>query len=185
LFVENEMRMNKNNTMSLSALKELLSQSKSKEAIVFIAHACGNNGSPLLKLSLHENTNIAAKASWAFRRWAEDHTNEAMKMAGKMIEVLEFSDLDPVLRNILGTVYDNGFPDKFETVFTDICLRLIQQRHRAVAVHCNALGILTVLSKKHPELKYEVEMVLERSQIEATAAFNAQLKKFKKIHVPQ
>jgi hypothetical protein len=178
------MRNNSKNKITISNLEELLSQAKSKQAIISIAHTCGDNGNPLLKLSLHGDANIAAKASWVFRTWAEMHPKEAKNSTEKVISVLQCSNLDPVLRNILGAVYDNGFPKKFEAIFIDICLGLILERNRAVAVHCNALGILIDLSKKHPALRIEVELALERSQIENTAAFSAQLKKLRKIAKP-
>ncbi len=161
---------------------------KSKAMILQIANSFAEHGNQLLELCLNQDKNIAAKASWVYRTWAVRNEKKGRSFSGKMMTILQISSDEPVIRNLLGSFLDVGCAEKYKTELLDYCLKTLQQEKRAVAVHANALGILSQISTDYPELKNEIIETLSSLPLKPNLAVQYRLKRnfpllqFKKRH---
>lgn len=146
-------------------LIERLNLINSKAAITKLAHDfddSGNDFKQLLKLINEREIECIDKASWVARDYANIQPEVVVKSYKKVIDIITSNFPDPVKRNLTGLLVDVGIPEKYESVVLDMSINLLLDYKIALAVHANALKLLNILAKKHPELKQEINLITER-----------------------
>ena len=161
-----------------SRLKIIFSGIMLKKDVMKVVKVVGKNGLLLLKLAADPNKEIASRASWTYRAWAGKNKAESKKLSAKTLGIIDASSFDPVIRNLLGTFVDHGYPMLLEGKMADLCLRLFAEQERAVAVHANALGLLAGIAVKHPDIKQEVRLLAENHLKADKNAFKVRLRDF-------
>jgi hypothetical protein len=86
-----------------------------------------------------------------------------------------------VRRNIL-RAFDQlkKLPEIHHGVIMDACFRYIENPNEAIASQAFALGILARLAKIYPEIKPELDMIIESRLPNAAPAFKSRAKKILK-----
>lgn len=131
----------------------------------------GNDFKELLYLIKNKQIECIDKASWVARDFANIQTEIVIKYYKNVIEIITSNFSDPVKRNLTGLLVDIGIPEKYESVVLDMSVNLLLDYKIAVAVHANALKLLNILAKKHPELKHEINLIAERHPYKDRVSF--------------
>ena len=151
--------------MLKKGLIERLKLINSKAAITKLVQDFDDNGNDfknLLKIIQEKEIESIDKASWVARDYANIQPAVVVKSYKKVIDIVTSNFPDPVKRNLTGLLVDVGIPEKYESVVLDMSVNLLLDFKIAVAVHANALKLLNMLAKKHPELKQEINLITER-----------------------
>lgn len=157
-------------------LLERLSSKKLKKDIKAAAKSVGEDGALFLQLSLHSVPEIAARASWAYRDWAEIHPEKSRKLCPKVIQTIDKTTNGSVIRNLLGALLDQGFPKSVSARLLAVCLDHFTRNDYAIAVYANLLGIFAEIAKTHPEIKQEVMLLAERHPMNDQSGFIVRLR---------
>jgi hypothetical protein len=155
-------------------LIERLELINSKAAITKLAQDfddSGNDFKQLLKIIQEKEIECIDKASWVARDYANIQPEIVIKYYKNVIEIITSNFSDPVKRNLTGLLVDIGIPEKYESVVLDMSVNLLLDYKIAVAVHANALKLLNMLAKKHPELKQEINLIAERHPYKDRVSF--------------
>ncbi len=157
-----------------------LSTIRSKTAVVQIAKQLKGDeeGIKLLfKLIDKHPGDIADKASWVARVCFDINKIKDLPYLKLNLKALEKTTSDPVIRNLTGIFVDQGFPTSFNDKITTLCFKWLSNYSHAIAVHANALVLLTPILQKYPELKHEVTFICEAHPQSDEATFRWRLER--------
>ena len=154
---------------------QALSGKMLKKDVERYAKAVGENASILLKWSLHPEFEIANRASWIFRTWADLHTDQLESSFNAIFKVIQKTTNGSVIRNLSGIWYDHSYPEKYDSKVIDLCLSILGNTNYAIAAYANLLGILKYPCKRYPELKEEVRLQAMRHPLAEETAFQKRL----------
>ena len=146
----------------------------SKTAITKLAQDFDNSGNDfkeLLYLIKNKQIECIDKASWVARDYANIQPAVTIKYYKTVIDIITYNFSDSIKRNLTGLLVDVGIPEKYESVVLDMSVNLLLDYKIAVAVHANALKLLNMLAKKHPELKHEINLITERHPYKDRVSF--------------
>ena len=118
------------------------------------------------------------RISWVLQSWALKNKPLLLIHFEKIIKLLERSSNDAVLRNFLGIFIDAGIPTKLEGRITHFCCKLLEDKHRAVAVHANSLTLLLPISNKYPLIRNEIKILIKDHPNSLKASFQVKIKRF-------
>lgn len=162
--------------VTYESLLERLSTKKLKKDIKAAAKSVGGDGALFLQLSLCPVAEIAARASWAYRDWAELYPDMSRKLCPKLIQTLQKTTNGSVIRNLLGAILDQGFPKSVSARLLAVCMDHFTRNDYAIAVYANLLGIFAEIAKTHPEIKQEVLLLAERHPMNDQSGFIVRLR---------
>ncbi|GAB3418029.1 hypothetical protein [Niabella aquatica] len=134
----------------------------------------------LLKIFLsEENAAIIQRASWPLSYCAAKHPHLINKHYTKLLaQMCAPGKPTAVRRNILRT-FDQlkELPELYHGAIMDACFRYIEDPNEAIASQAFALGILAKLAKIYPEIKSELDIIIESRLPNAAPAFKSRAKK--------
>lgn len=96
------------------------------------------------------------------------------------IDTLFIADNQSVLRNLTSILYKLPFNSYRESELLDLLLSFVKNPKNRVALHVYSIYNLIHLVHKYPELKEEVRMVIDESQVEKRAAYKIAVRNFEK-----
>lgn len=109
-----------------------------------------------------DDAELTRKASWPFYHFAQVHPEKCRKYVGKMLTLLETSGLhNAVYRNITGAFQHVDVPEKYAGRLIDVCVNLVAQPKTLPAITANYITILHKYCNEYPDLKPEIEILLE------------------------
>jgi len=106
----------------------------------------------------------AMKASWIIGTAARLDAAPAQAHAGALFKLLKAASIGGVQRELLKTLEVVRFGDDIEGEFVDYCFQLIRKPGIDVGIRYYCLRILQKRSRKYPELKDELCLILEEIQ---------------------
>jgi hypothetical protein len=151
--------------MLKKGLIERLELINSKAAITKLVQDFDDNGNDfknLLKIIQEKEIESIDKASWLAREYANIKPEIATKYYSKIIEIVSSNCSDPVKRNLTGLLVDIGIPERYQSKVLDLSINILLDFKLAVAVHANALKLIKMLIKVHPDIKHEIDLITER-----------------------
>ena len=115
---------------------------------------------------------VAQRASWAVSYCAEQYPELIYPYCQEMVDYLRVPGIhDSIKRNILRTFQDIAIPVAVEESLLGICFDLFSDKAEAVAIRVFAMQVLANLSKKYPEIKNELKVLIEDELPYAKPAF--------------
>lgn len=132
----------------------------------------------MLKIIKKVGKDQAMRISWLLRIWAEQNKHLTLIHLEKIMKLLEGSNNDSVLRNLLGIFIDAGIPTQLEGRITHLCCKMLGDKHRAVAVHVNSLTLLLPISKKYPLISHEINLLIKDHPNSLKPSFQVRIKRF-------
>ena len=132
----------------------------------------------LLKIIEKVGSDQALRISWVLRSWAVKNKHLTLLHSEKISGILERNKNDAVLRNFLGIFIDTGIPTKLEGRITNICCKMLEDKHRAVAVHANALTLLLRISLMYPLIRNEIKILIKDHPNSLKPSFQVRIKRF-------
>ncbi len=166
---------NQRNGAEESEMYHVLSGKMLKKDVDRHAKAVGHEGREWLKWSLHPEDEIANRASWIFRTWADLHPEALNKIFPALYKTIGQSDNGSVIRNLTGVWVDHGYLPKHDSRILELGLALINTSHHAIATYANALGMMKYACGRYPELKEEVRLHALRHPLATEAGFQKRL----------
>jgi hypothetical protein len=128
----------------------------------------------LVKLFLNDEYRVVQRAAWPLSYVIMEHPELVKPYLGKFIDLLSKKNLHPaVVRNILRLLQFVDVPKKHLGKLTNACFDLLIKNDSPVAFKVFAMSVLSNITKKEPELKRELKIVIEEMMKEGSAGIQA------------
>lgn len=133
----------------------------------------------LVKIFLTGEYRIIQRASWPLSNCIDRHPALAKKHLEKLFRHMKDAKQHPAVRRNVMRIFDIvTIPKNMHGELMNESIDCIANPSEAVAVQAFALGILQKLTKFYPEIRYEVELIIESRMPGATPAFSSRAKKY-------
>jgi hypothetical protein len=132
----------------------------------------------LIKIYFGSDQKLAQRAAWALSHAVSKKPEIIFPYLKQLISHLHSSGLhDAVIRNGTKILETICIPEKHLGIATDLCFKLLSDQSVAIASKCYVMTTLCNITKKEPELRHELKLVIESQLPFATAAFQARSKR--------
>jgi hypothetical protein len=118
------------------------------------------------------------RSAWAVRYVAEKAPEIMQTWLDRLVNNLNQQPLhDAIVRNTLNVFEHLDFPAKFDETLADICFQRLAAPGEAIAIRCASMTILERICNRVPELKTELQLILEDQLEHGSAGFKSRAKK--------
>jgi hypothetical protein len=159
--------------------KALLSE-HSKAQTIKIVHFIGDNPErfkELMHLFFDPDYRTTQRAAWVMSGCVQKHPSLVTPYLNKMINNLRKPVHDAVKRNTVRVLQHLDLPDKLMGKTADICFELLSTPSEAIAIKAFSMTVLLNITKKQPDLKNELRILIEDQIPYASAGFLSRAKK--------
>lgn len=150
------------------ALVERYSKIGMKQISVFIGNDKKRFGE-LMKIALGSDLDLAAKASWAAIHTADKNQELLNPWIQKMIHHLKTCKHHSIRRNFLRLFENITIPEKYQSELLDICYEFLLSSKETIAVRVFSMTAILNITLLHPDLKNELQLVVEELLINEKA----------------
>lgn len=132
----------------------------------------------VLEAFLHGNTRLSQRAAWPLGFIGMAHPHLIQPHIGKLFLKLEEKENHPAIpRNIFRIFQAIDIPEKHQGKILDLCFKIIPSELQPLGVRAFAITSAANISKKYPELKNELLLLLgEMSLLRQAPAIRARIK---------
>jgi len=132
----------------------------------------------LIECFLDNDYRLAQRAAWCVSWAARKNPSMIQPYVKVLVEQLERTDVHPaVIRNSVRILEAIEIPEEFHGIVMNACFNLIENVSTPVAIKAFSLTTLFNLSKKYPEIKPELKLIIEEKKEHETVAFRARANK--------
>lgn len=131
----------------------------------------------LMKLLLGDNTREAQLAAMTAGICVDHHPGFIYPYVEPIIHALENPVHDAVVRCVLRMLQSIEIPEKHWGRAWDICFKLLASGIQPVAIRVNAMTTLANICVHYPELKFELQSLIEDHLPYSSAGFQSRAKK--------
>lgn len=132
----------------------------------------------LMNLFLHDEYRICQRAAWVIGKIGKTQPEMFPPHLKSMIMNLRKEGLsDSVKRNTLRVLEEFEIPESLWGETADICFEYLASKKEAVAIKCFSMTVLLNITLKVPELKDELQILIEDQMPYASAGFKSRGKK--------
>ncbi len=175
------MNEKKINAAEKQFLEEMLLLEHSKAQTMRIVHWVGADADRLallFEVFLGDVYRLTQRSAWVVRYVAEKHPELMRPYYPVLLEALRRQPLhDAVKRNVLNVFEALDItPDCYDDL-ADHCFRYLNNPQEAIAIRCASMSILEKICQAIPELKSELQMLIEERHLEFGGAVEAGGKK--------
>jgi hypothetical protein len=162
--------------------EELLAdKTQSKEMALRVRdYACASTThfSELMACFVSDDDTLAKRAAWTVRWAAHSRPELMMPHVGLLVKQLKRADVPAaVIRNSLKILEDVIIPVEYDGEVMGACFKLVSDRKSPIAVKAFSLTLLFNLTKRYPEIKNELRIIIEENMELETAAFRSRGRK--------
>ncbi len=165
-------------------LRKTILSEHSKANCIKVVNWVGNSQKrfdELFNLFLYSEYRINQRSAWPLSYCVIAHPEFISKNFSKLIKNLHKPGIhDSVKRNTVRLLQQITIPKKFHGEIMDLCFHYVSSPSEPVAIKAFSLSILQNLSKKYPEIKNEIKVIIEERWEHETAAFHTRAKKLLK-----
>ncbi|MBL4624700.1 MAG: hypothetical protein JKY42_06130, partial [Flavobacteriales bacterium] len=120
---------------------------------------------------------IAQRSAWALMHCAVNDYNLVYPYLDKMVDMLNEDAHDAVKRNTLRILGEIEIPEHLLGILTRKCFAYLQSEMEPIATRVFAMTVLLNITKKEPDLKNELKMVIEGILPYGSAGIKSRAKK--------
>lgn len=145
-------------------LKNQLLKEHSKENTIRIADYIGGDSkkfNQLMSLFLGKEYRVTQRAAWVVSQCAEKHPELLNNHLDELILNLRNNVHVAVKRNTVRVLQNIEIPDHLLGEAADICFGLLASKDEPIAVKAFSMTILANICKKEPDLKNELQILIE------------------------
>jgi len=160
--------------------EQILKEHSKSHALKIASYACESksNFKELMQCFLDEEYRLAQRAAWSVSWAAKKKPVMIAPHIKDLVSVLHKNNVhDAVIRNSVRVLQEIYIPKKFHGEVMDACFRFLEKPATPVAIKAFSLTTLFSLSKKYPEIKAELKLMIEEGWEHESAAFKARAKK--------
>ncbi|MEO0469019.1 MAG: hypothetical protein AAF206_05320 [Bacteroidota bacterium] len=135
----------------------------------------------LLEIFLYAEYRLVQRAAWVIGHAAHQHPQLLQPHLSAVFENLRRPGIhDAVKRNTLRVLIKQDIPEELWGEAADICFGFVQSGYEPVAVKVHSMVVLMNITRKLPELGYELRGSIEALLPEGTAGIRSRGKKILK-----
>ena len=157
--------------------RDSLQKEHSKAQTIKIADYVGFNRArfkKLIDIYLAGPYRITQRAAWPLSLCMERHPSLILPhLTQILMHVSKPGVHDAVKRNTVRLLQFIDIPPRFRGKVADLCFGYLQNRKEAIAIRVFSMTVLTKLSRKEPDLRRELELLIEDELPYASPAFRA------------
>ncbi len=162
---------------------EILKEHNKEHALKIADYACSSKKSfkELMKCFMSNEYRLAQRAAWSVS-WAAKKKPEMIEPYIKdLVAALRKKNIhNAVIRNSVRILETIEIPEQFHGEVMNACFSFIETPSTPVAIKAFSLTTLFNLSKKYPEIKNELRLIIEERWNPETAAFKSRGRKILK-----
>lgn len=167
----------------MNILQELGVEHSKAQALKIAAYACASkkNFRELMRCFLSDDYRIAQRAAWSVSWAARQQPGMIVPYIAELVAQMQRKDVhNAVVRNSVRILEAIEIPEEFHGEVMNVCFAFIESPATPVAVKAFALTTLFNLSKKYPDIRAELKLVIEERWDMETAAFRSRGRKILK-----
>lgn len=156
--------------------EEILKEHSKQHALKIASYACASkkNFKELMKCFLDEEYSLSQRAAWSVSWAARKKPAMIIPHIKHLVSVLHKKNVHhAVIRNSVRVLQEIEIPEEFHGAVMDACFQFLEKPSTPVAIKVFSLATLFNLSKKYPEIKPELKLIIEDSWEHETAAFRS------------
>ncbi|HTM93394.1 MAG TPA: hypothetical protein VL095_13320 [Flavisolibacter sp.] len=160
--------------------EEILKEHSKPQALKIAGYACESrkNFKELMKCFLDDEYMLAQRAAWSVGWAARQKPQMIQPHIKDLVSVLYKKNVhDAVIRNSVRVLQEIEIPEKFHGEVMDACFQFLEEPSTPVAIKVFSLTTLFNLSKRYPEIKPELKLIIEDNLEHETPAFRARVKR--------
>jgi hypothetical protein len=160
--------------------EEILKEHSKSHALTIANYACESkkNFRELMNCFLDDQYRLAQRAAWSVCFAAKKKPEMVYPHIKDLVSVLEKKNVhDAVIRNSVRVLQEIEIPEKYHGEVMNACFQFLEKPSTAVAIKAFSLTTLFNLSKKYPDIKPELKLIINDSLEHETAAFKSRAKK--------
>lgn len=166
-------------------LKNMLVTEHSKSQMQTIVSYVGNSQArfdALVKIFLENDRKITQRAAWPLSNCAEQHPGLVQKHLKHLLNKMSDPQQHSAIRRQVLRIFDliDEIPKSLHGRVMNVCVESIASPTEAVAAQAFALGILQKFTKIYPEIRHEIETIIESRLPNSTAGFKSRATKYMK-----
>jgi hypothetical protein len=152
---------------------EILKEHSKKQAMK-IADWIGNDARKfalLVNLFLKDEYRVVQRAAWIVSIVADNHSELIVPHLATMMKRMQQQGLPiAVRRNVVRVLQNVNIPEKLHGAVMDACFGFLSDPKETIAVRCFSMTVLANMAKNYPEIKGELQTVIENVLQHKTSA---------------
>jgi len=165
-------------------LRDTILEEHSKSQTAKIVKYIGPNEkrfAELMKLFFSGEYRVTQRAAWPMSYCVREHPSLIQPYFKKLLQMLARPDNhDAVTRNILRLLQDVKIPKRFHGDLMNRCFEYITASDIPSAIKAFALTILENLSNEYPDIRKELQIIIEERFVHESPAFQSRARKILK-----
>jgi hypothetical protein len=135
------------------------------------------NFDELFFLFLNDEYRVVQRSAWPVSYCVDAYPALIGKHWKELIENLKKPNRhDAVKRNSIRLMQDIELPEKYHGEIMDICFQYLESPTEALAVKVFSMSVLANLAKEYPEIKAELNLIIEDQLPHQSAGFKSRAK---------
>lgn len=139
----------------------------------------------LMECFFHEEMRICQRAAWPVGMLGDKNAELLYPYIEEMLAAIDNPTHNAVIRNTLRTFQFMDFPEDVEGRVFDVCISLLMDHDRAIAIKVFSMTVCANICMKYPELAHELIPVIEEQLPFGSTGFKARggklLKQLRKV----
>lgn len=160
--------------------EEILAAHDKKHAIKIANYACSSPEHFKELMDCYNDTayRLAQRAAWSVSWAARKQPNMIKPFIGDLVKKLNNTEVHTaVIRNAVRVLETIEIPEQYHGEVMNRCFAFIEDPTIPVAIKAFSLTTLFNLSRQYPEIKHELQLIIEERWDIETAAFRSRGKK--------
>lgn len=131
----------------------------------------------LMDIFFGESYRLNQRSAWVINFCAEAHPDLFQPYLGKMIHNLRNDVHDAVKRNTLRMLQNYDVPEEYMGELADSCFEFLASNKEPIAIKVFSMSVLANIVEKFPELRNELQVLIEDQMPYGSAGFKSRGKK--------
>jgi len=160
--------------------EEIQKEHSKTQAMKVATYACSskNNFKELMQCFMADEYRLSQRAAWSVSWAAKKNPEMVTPYLKDIVAQMQRKDVhNSVVRNAMRILEDIAIPEELHGEVMNACFEFIQNPATAVAIKAFSLTTLFNLSKQYPEIRSELQLIIEERWDTETAAFRSRGKK--------
>ncbi len=157
----------------------MLKEHSKTHALKIANYACASqsNFKKLMQCFLDDEYRLAQRAAWSVNWAARKKPEMIVPHIKELVSVLHKKNVhNSVVRNSVRVLQDIDIPEAFHGEVMDACFQFLENPSTPVAIKAFSLTILFNLSRRYPEIKPKLKLIIEDCQNQETPGIQNQSK---------
>jgi hypothetical protein len=166
--------------LSINIREEILQEHSKAQALKVANYACSSAARfrQLMDCFMDPDYRLSQRAAWSMSWAARQHPAMVLPYLPAIVQQMQRPDVpDAVKRNAVRILEAIDIPEELHGEVMNACFSFIEDPATAVAIKAFSLTTLFNLSKKYPDIRSEIKIIIEANWENESAAFKSRGRK--------